>query len=435
MSRRIFYDGLNLSLEHGTGIATYTRMLARIARELGYGVGAVYSSPHRPAKNPLLREIGFFDAREAAPVPYPKEVWNVLSDQWRLPLGVEPSAVNLTGAVITNQFQSRLPVHDHLFVARNLFTNARRYFSWSGRFVDLSFDQAPDIMHCTYQLPLRAKRACNIYTIHDLVPLRLPFTTLDNKRFSYRLLRKIAAEADHIVTVSENSKRDIVTMLDVPEERVTNTYEAVEFPRELTEHSDDVVAEQLRGSYQLEFRDYLLFYGALEPKKNIARLIDAYMLSGAEIPLIVTGAAGWGNRAEAKLLDTLNAESRGRPRGGRRVFRFEYVSVPMLVTLIRGARAVVFPSLYEGFGLPVLEAMQLGTAVVTSRTSSLPEIAGDAALYVDPYDTYEIAQAIKAISADEDLRAELSCRGRKQAELFSMARYRERVAALYERLG
>ena len=69
----------------------------------------------------------------------------------------------------------------------------------------------PDILHCTYQLPLRAKRSCNIYTIHDLVPLRLPFTTLDNKRQTYRLLRKIAAEADHIVTVSENSKRDIVS--------------------------------------------------------------------------------------------------------------------------------------------------------------------------------------------------------------------------------
>ena len=435
MGRRIFYDGLNLSLEHGTGIATYTRMLARIARELGYEVGAIYSSPHRPAKNPLLREIGFFDAREAAPIPYPKEVWNVLSDQSRLPLGVEPSAVNLTGAVIADQFSGRLPAHDHLFVARNLFANARRYFSWSSRFVDLSFDEAPDIMHCTYQLPLRAKRACNIYTIHDLVPLRLPFTTLDNKRLSYRLLRKIAAEADHIVTVSENSKRDIVSLLGVPEERVTNTYEAVEFPRELTERSDDVVAEQLRGSYQLEFRNYLLFYGALEPKKNVARLIDAYMLSGADIPLVVTGAAGWGNQTETKMLDELSAEGRERRRGTRRVYRFEYASIPMLVTLIRGARAVIFPSLYEGFGLPVLEAMQLGTPVVTSSTSSLPEIAGDAALYVDPYDTYQIAQAIKTISADEGLRAELTRRGLIQAELFSMARYRERVAALYERLG
>ena len=189
------------------------------------------------------------------------------------------------------------------------------------------------------------------------------------------------------------------------------------------------------GRISWSFRNYLLFYGALEPKKNVARLIDAYMLSGADIPLVVTGAAGWGNQAETKMLDALSAEARGRPRGSRRVYRFEYVSIPMLVTLIRGARAVVFPSLYEGFGLPVLEAMQLGTPVVTSRTSSLPEIAGDAALYVNPYDTYQIAQAIKTISADEGLRAELSRRGLVQAELFSMARYRERVAALYERLG
>jgi glycosyltransferase involved in cell wall biosynthesis len=316
-----------------------------------------------------------------------------------------------------------------------LFANARLYYGWSGRFAEMEFTIAPDILHCTYQLPLRAKKACNIYTIHDLVPLRLPFATLDNKRRSYQLLRKIAAEADHIVTVSENSKRDIIELLGVPEERVTNTYEAVEFPRELTERADDIVAERLGGSYQLEFRNYLLFYGALEPKKNVARLLDAYMLSGADIPLVVTGAPGWGNDSEAKMLAELSAQAGSRPRRSRRVYRFEYVSVPMLVTLIQGARAVLFPSLYEGFGLPVLEAMQLGTPVVTSSTSSLPEIAGDAALYVNPYDTYQIAQAIRTISADEGMRAELSRRGLMQAERFSMARYRERVAALYERVG
>ncbi len=435
MSRRIFFDGLNLSLEHGTGIATYTRMLAQIVRELGYEVGVVYSSPQRPAKNPLLREIAFFDSREAAPVPYPKEVWNAIADQIWLPLGLQPSAVNLTGTVITHQFAGRLPTHDHLFVARNLFSNARRYFSWSGRFVDLAFDNAPDILHCTYQLPLRAKKSCNIYTIHDLVPLRLPFTTLDNKRQTYRLLRRIAAEADHIVTVSENSKRDIVQLLGVPEERVTNTYEAVDFPRELVERPDDLVAEQLRGSYRLEMGEYLLFYGALEPKKNVARLIDAYLLSAIDIPLVITGAVGWGNRTEAKMLQELRAEERNQPPGRRRIHHFEYVSLPMLVTLIRGARAVIFPSLYEGFGLPVLEAMQLGTPVVTSRASSLPEIAGEAALYVDPYDINDIARAIKTITADSDLRGELSRRGRIQAELFSVERYRERVAAVYERLG
>lgn len=435
MSRRIYFDGLNLSLEHGTGIATYTRMLTRIAHDLGYEVGALYSTPQRPAKNPLLREIGFFDSREAAPVPLPRQVWDIVCDQLTLPLGVRPSGVNLTGMVITDQFQARLPAHDRLFIARNLFANARRYFSWSGRFVDLAFDAPPDILHCTYQLPLRAKQACNVYTIHDLVPLRLPFTTLDNKRQTYRLLRKIAADADHIVTVSENSKRDIVELLGVPEERVTNTYEAVEFPRELVELPDDLLAEQLAGSYRLDIDEYLLFYGALEPKKNVARLIDAYMLSAVDIPLVITGPVGWGNKAEAKMLAELHAEERTRPAGSRRIYHFEYVSLAMLVTLIRGARAVVFPSLYEGFGLPVLEAMLLGTPVVTSRASSLPEIAGDAALYVNPYDTYEIAQAIKTITADAGLRAELSRRGRAQAELFSVARYQERVAALYERLA
>jgi glycosyltransferase involved in cell wall biosynthesis len=432
MSRRIYFDGLNLSLERGTGIATYTRMLAQIVRDLGFEVGVVYGSPQRPAKNLLLREIAFFETRDAASVALPKEVWDAFCDQLRVPFGVQPSPVNLTGTVITDQFQDRLPLHDHLFVARNLFANARRYFSWSGRFIDLTFETTPDILHCTYQMPLRAKGARNVYTIHDLVPLRLPYTTLDNKRLTYRLLRKIAAEADHIVTVSENSKRDIVQLLGVDEDRVTNTYEAVEFPRELTERPDDLVAEQLRGSYGLELQEYLLFYGALEPKKNVRRLIDAYLLSAVDIPLVITGAIGWGNKTEAKMLEELRA---GRGQGSRRVHHFEYVSIQMLVTLIRGARAVLFPSLYEGFGLPVLEAMLLGTPVVTSRASSLPEIAGDAALYVNPYDTDGIAEAIKTITADDGLRTELTRRGRIQAGLFSVARYRERVAALYERLG
>ena len=434
MSRRIYFDGLNLSLERGTGIATYTRLLAGLVRQLGYDVGVVYSSPHRPAKNPVLREIAFFDPNNAAPVPRHRRPYNWAVDQLSHIRGVKPVPVNLSGTVVTDQFQSRLPLRDQVFVSRNLFANARLYFSWSGRFTDLEFDTRPDILHCTYQLPIRAKGACNIYTIHDLVPLRLPFTTLDNKRQTYRLLRKIGAEADHIVTVSEQSKRDIVEVLGVDEKRVTNTYEAVEFPREFVERSDDVVAEQLRGSFGLTPRNYLLFYGALEPKKNVQRLFDAYMLSAVDIPLVVTGPVGWGNQAEAKWLSDMREEERSRPQDKRRIHHFEYVSLPMLVTLIRGARVVVFPSLYEGFGLPVLEAMLLGTPVVTSRTSSLPEIAGDAALYVNPYETDDIARAIKTITADAGLRAELSERGRAQAELFSVARYRDRVAALYDQL-
>jgi glycosyltransferase involved in cell wall biosynthesis len=432
---RIYFDGLNLSLAHGTGIATYTRLLADVVRDLGHDVGVVYSSPHRTPANPLLREIAFFDPRNATRISRVRGFSYRVLDQIRYWRHVQTASVKLTGAIIADQYEHRLPLRDQIFVTRDLFTNARIYYSWTGKFAELTFDNRPDILHCTYQLPLRAKGACNIYTIHDLVPLRLPFATLDNKRQTYRLLRKIAAEADHIVTVSEQSRRDIIELLGVDPARITNTYESVEFPREYIERPDDIVAEQLNAALQLDLGGYLLFYGAFEPKKNVARLIDAYLLSAIDVPLVITGPPGWGTDEEAGLLKQLAEEERSGVRRQRRFYRLEYVSRSMLVTLIRGARAVLFPSLYEGFGLPVLEAMLLGTPVVTSRTSSLPEVAGDAALYVNPYDTDDIARAIKTIAADEGLRAEMVQRGRAQAELFSVERYRQRVAELYRQLG
>jgi glycosyltransferase involved in cell wall biosynthesis len=118
----------------------------------------------------------------------------------------------------------------------------------------------------------------------------------------------------------------------------------------------------------------------------------------------------------------------------RRVRRLSYVSREHLVTLMRGARALLFPSLYEGFGLPLLEAMSLGTPVMTSKVASLPEVAGDAAILVDPLDTDDIARAIRSLDQDADLRGELKQRGPKRAEFFSPEKYRERVAALYARV-
>jgi len=439
MAQRIIFDGLNLSLAEGTGVATYTRILTQVARELGHEVGVVYGSPQVPPKNRLLREVTFFDEKRAIKSSIAAELVNYVSDQIRYHLPVKPTPVELSGAVVTRQFASTLPMLDQIFVARKLFENARLHFSWTKSFVELAFDPQPDILHCTYQLPLRSKSACNIYTIHDLVPLRLPFATLDNKRQMFRLLKKIAADADHIVTVSENSKRDIIEFLDVDEKRVTNTYQAVYFPEIYLNRSDNVIAEQLSGTFGLELHQYLLFFGALEPKKNVGRLVEAYLSSGVDIPLVLVAAEGWHNDAEIRLLAELR-ENEPPPNGlerspvRRAVRRFRYVPLATLVTLIRGARAVVFPSLYEGFGLPVLEAMVLGTPVITSRESSLPEIAGDAALLVDPYEADDIARAITTIVGDADLRAELSQRGKLQAAKFSVERYRERVAALYNAL-
>jgi glycosyltransferase involved in cell wall biosynthesis len=439
MTKRIFYDGLNLSLERGTGIATYTRVLTQLARELGREVGVIYNARDTPARDPLLREITFFDERNAARVSKLRRAWNLATNQLICHLPVRPVPVEFTGAVVGRQFEDRLPPYDYVFVARDLFENARRHFRRTGDFATLAFPEKPDVLHCTYQLPLRCKSACNIYTIHDLVPLRLPFATLDDKRTMYRLLKKIAKEADHIVTVSENSKRDIVKLLGVEESRVTNTYQAVGLPPAYVARPDDIVAEQVGGCFGLDFRGYLLFFGAVEPKKNVGRMVEAYLSSGVDVPLVLVSGRGWRNENETKRL--VEQRERQFERHGdrapskRRIYELDHVNLHMLVALIKGARAVLFPSLYEGFGLPVLESMVLGTPVVTSRESALPEVAGDAALLVNPYETDDIARAIKTIVRDDDLWAELSQRGRAQADRFSIERYRERVRALYDAVG
>jgi glycosyltransferase involved in cell wall biosynthesis len=435
----IIFDGFNLALEEGTGVATYARVLIRVAHGLGHKVGIIYGSPQAPSRNPVLREIGFFDEHRATKRSWSREMRNYVADQFRYYLPVKPKLVELSGVVVTRQFDDIIPSHDDIFVTRNLFANAERHFALSKAFVDLAFDPRPDIFHCTYPLPLRTKSACNVYTIHDLVPLRLPFTTLDNKRKMFRLLKEIAADADHIITVSENSKRDIINLLGVDEKRITNTYQAVSFAKEDVERADGEIAEQLAGSFGLELHEYLLFFGAIEPKKNVGRLIEAYLASGVDVPLVLVATEGWQNKQESMLLEEVSGnEPRSTAtnwaRVKRRVRRFRYMRPSSLVTLIRGARAVVFPSLYEGFGLPVLEAMVLGTPVVTSRESSLPEIAGEAALLVDPYNADDIARAITTIVNDADLRAELSRRGRVQAAKFSVERYRERLQTLYAAL-
>ncbi|MGH7092253.1 MAG: glycosyltransferase, partial [Stellaceae bacterium] len=391
----------------------------------------VYSSPRRPLRDRSRRNLDFLPPRPAGRLV--SKTWAQQRDLVELvhcAFGVRLQQVELPETA-----RDRVPAHRYLFVARSLFDIATRYFARIGRSVELSFSVQPDILHCTYPIPLRAKGARNIYTIHDLIPLRLPGTTLDNKRLMHRRLSRIAAEADHIVTVSEHSRRDIIDLLGIDSRRVTNTYEAVEFAPEDVARPDDAVAAELETRFGLAHRGYLLFFGAIEPKKNVKALLDAYLASAVEVPLVIVSGGGWSNAVETRMLAAIEAQECALPVHKKNVRRLDYVGRPALLSLIKGAAAVVFPSLYEGFGLPVLEAMTLGTPVITSRVSSLPEIGGDAVLYVDPHDTADIARAIKAVVADPDLRADMIARGLRQAELFSLARYRERIAALYQGLA
>lgn len=437
-SKNIIYDGLNLSLAKGTGIATYTRILAETAQRLGHDVGVVYDAPVLVRRDPVLRDILFFDQAGAAKRPRRKgfvQAWrDALVERFERRFAVTTVPAGFGDAVDARQLSERLPEGHRPFLAEDLFGKARRYFAASGKLLNVAFAEPPDIFHCTYALPLQVKHARNVYTIHDLVPLRLPQATADDKRSIYTLLKTVTAAADHIVTVSEASRRDIVQLLGIAESRVTNTYQAVAFPPEYLSRPEGAVADHLAGLYGLDMQGYLLFFGALEPKKNVSRLIDAYLSSGAQIPLVLVTGEGWRNEGEIARLNEHAAH--GSPHGkGTAIRRLDYVSRSNLVNLIRGARAVVFPSLLEGFGLPVLEAMTLGTPVLTSAHGGAAEIAGDAAVLVDPYDIDDIARGIGDLARDIDLCGELSQRGLVQAEKFSLQRYQERVAALYASLG
>jgi glycosyltransferase involved in cell wall biosynthesis len=444
MSRPLIaIDGYNLSLEQGTGVATYARGLSARLKALGAEVGVLYGHRSSAGKDGLLREVTFFDPR--GDLPGWRRPMDDFNRMIRLRFGVEAVEVPI-GKVETTALNSRLPAFDRVWNIPSLYRAAVLGFGASNRFGKVRLPAKPRVMHWTYPVPLTVEGVPNIYTIHDLVPLRLPYTTLDNKKRYLGTVRGIAARAAHIVTVSEASKRDIINLLDVPEERVTNTGQAVELPDRAKLAPESLVRNELQGVFGLEWQRYFLFFGAIEPKKNVGRLIEAYLASGSAIPLVICGKQAWNAHQELGLLyedDRRDFVPRGPIEGVQgmarrlreRVILLNYVPFRLLLGLIRGARAMLFPSLYEGFGLPVIEALHLGTPVMTTNTSSLPEVAGDAALLVDPYDTRAMALAIQSLDSNAALRAELSARGPGQAAKFDAASYADRLRALYARLG
>ncbi len=434
---RVVIDGLNLGLEQGTGISTYSRNLSYGLRDLGHEVGVLYDTPWAGPKEPLLNEIYFFD-----PLPPRRKFgrrWNRLSAMagglFHLPrLPLQARSIATDGHVVRRGFEARMPHFDRLYTVPELFDRAHFHFKFLNAFTRVKFSPEVDIAHWTMPLPIYAPGALNIYTIHDLIPVKLPYTTLDSKRHYLRMLRWVAQCADLLIAVSESSRRDAIDLLGVDPQRIVTTYQAITVPPVYSEAPDDTVAQILKGTFYLDFKKYLLFVGAIEPKKNLGRLIDAFLATGLDMPLVIAGARAWKFEKELALVgnDQLRELYRGERDGrGRRIMMLDYVSFPHLMWLLRGARALLFPSLYEGFGLPVLEAMSLGSPVMTSRVASLPEVAGEAALLVDPYRTDQMRDAIAALATDDALAARLSAAGRLQAARFSFDIYRQRLEAAY----
>ena len=278
-----------------------------------------------------------------------------------------------------------------------------------------------DIFHTTYMLNLKVKNSKKITTIHDIIPLKLPHTTLDNKKNFYNKVKKAIKDSDKIITISEYSKKDILETFDVSEEKVVNCYQSYYLP-------DYLINANLRvDKFKLKKGDYFLFVGNIEPKKNVGRLIQAFLNLDRFCykKLVIVGRKAW--LWEELLKGTKKAIKK------KKIILLDYVTREDLIALYKNACAFVFPSLYEGFGLPPLEAMACKCPVITSNITSLPEVCKDAAIYCDPYSVISIQNAMgKILNLSEEERDLLINKGLERVEFFNENDYKNRLLKVYD---
>jgi glycosyltransferase involved in cell wall biosynthesis len=418
---RILVDGYNLARPQGTGVATYGRNHIKAVQGLGHEVGVLFGAEQSAAGIEAKGLSSLLIQR--APLAPIRRLRRIIGGAMAA-AGFDADRLRGCEAMLTPD--GLIPPGVELWNSRGAFAYSIGGFRKLGIYSEVRLPGI-DIAHWTYPLPLRLAGAINVYTIHDLVPLLRPDLTLDGPQRFAKLSRAVAAKADHILTVSEGSRRDIIDHLGVAPERVTNTFQPHEIDAEAAAlaRSGSVEVEE----FGLRRGQYFIFVGAVEPKKNLPRLLEAYFQSASKTPLVLAGGGGW--LADEQLAPLL---ARQDSDVGKQVILTGYLPRAKLLALISGAKATLFPSLYEGFGLPALEAMALGTPVLASQIPGLGEVVGDAALLVDPLNIAGIAQAIAALDSDSALRSALSAAGLRRAEAFSMGAYAARLEKLYEKL-
>lgn len=284
----------------------------------------------------------------------------------------------------------------------------------------------PDIIHGTNYSVFPCKDTLNLMTIYDLSFIKYPeYINSAVQQYTKRVEQSLQW-TDAILTISESSKRDIVEYLHISPDRVFVTPLASRYHLNyLTDELIDKIDKNIDYDFSVP---YLLFVSTIEPRKNISAIISAFNLlkSDRKIPhhLILIGQKGW-------KYEPIFQEIECSP-WKENIHHLDYLSDELVALFYARADVFLYPSHYEGFGLPVLEAMTLGTPVVTSNTSSLPEVAGDAALLVDPSDVEAQADAILKIISDAHFRDGLIKKGKARAALFSWERTARETLQVYE---
>lgn len=287
-----------------------------------------------------------------------------------------------------------------------------------------------DVLHSPhYTTPLLPGSGFRrVVTFHDMTYMLMPeLHARFHRRFFPPMMRFSARRANRLIADSESTRRDMARLLPASAGKTVVTLLAagpVFRPVPPAEVLDACTRHGLTPGR------FLLYVGVLEPRKNVPMLLKAFAQIAAkfpDVPLVIVGKKGW-------MYDAIFAELTALGLAERVVFT-GYVPEEDLPRLYGGARAFVYPSLYEGFGLPVLEAMQCGAPVVTTDISSMPEVAGDAALLVKPDDVDGLAEALTRVLSDDALAADLKQRGLARAALFSWERCARETRAVYEEVG
>lgn len=295
---------------------------------------------------------------------------------------------------------------------RKKLTTARQellWYPWLGR--RRAKQVGADVYHCpTLRAPVTRGKPPLVVTVHDLVPVLFPETMSPWSRLYTRAtLRSVVNAADIIVAVSQTTANDLNRLLKVPADRIRVVWSGI----------DEVFLSAPEATSPLVSPPYVLFVGTPEPRKNLPRLVEAVnelRSRGFAERLVVAGSAGWGG----VKLPTTGVQTLGR------------VTDHELATLYSHASCVALPSLYEGFGLPAIEAMAAGTPVVVARAGSLPEITGNAAVLVDPYDVGAITAGLERAIRERD---NLLALGRERARRFRWDRTAAAMAAIYREVA
>lgn len=293
--------------------------------------------------------------------------------------------------------------------------------------ISTQVDPPIDLVHATDHLIPSLRRVPVVATLMDAIPLSHPeWVRANGKSLKNLIWRKSARWATHIITISNYSKHEIIKHFHLPETRISVIPLGVDARWFVSPPAAQL--QQVKTRYALPER-FFLFVGTLQPRKNLARLILAHKLLPQELrrecPLLVVGRAGWGCEQELQAL--VHAED-------ATMKWLNYVQDSDLVPLVSQATALVFPSLHEGFGLPILEAFAAGVPVIASNTTSIPEVAGSSALLIDPCNTGELAEAMKLMLNDESLSRLLREQGRARARTFSWDQTAAMTASVYAKV-